>query len=128
MNWYRTHIAAEGPRNASVVVTGAVWDLEKYAVPIFDRSKHFAGVQRVKLESAVWMLQEKLTLLLYWGDDTDDNFVLVMESRNYVRFDRGLLCPEDWDGTLRILPLNTQKDDHDLMSKHFTVVLDLDKL
>lgn len=122
-SWVKTHVAADGLRNASVLVTGAFCKDE--TLTVLDVTKDFAHLPKgVKIENLVWLIQEKATFHLLWGDE----FILPMESRNYVRFERGLECPrEGWDGTIRVRCLNCHKG-NDYLPKHFTIILDLDKL
>ena len=76
----------------------------------------------LKLESAVWVVQEKLGINLKW---TDEIPLIFMESRNSVRFDIGLHSPKDWDGRLK-LEMNDGNSPK-LNNKEFLIVLDFDK-
>lgn len=126
MSWSRTTLVADGSRNASVHVVGAYWD--PLPLCVFDAQKHFKEAKRIKIESLVWLLQEKLTLLLYWSHPDENDFMLPMESRNYVRFDRGLESPKTWNGELWVKPENIKRSEEDTLDKHFMFILDLDKL
>lgn len=108
-------------------VTGA-FEYPVEDVIILDTGVHLGAAPRVKIESMVWLVQEKLTLLLYWGmSDNSREFCLPMESRNFARFDNGLTPPKEWGGRLLIDVLNVQRDTMDLTTKHFLLILDLDK-
>lgn len=80
------------------------------------------GLDRVKMASALWILQEKLTLLLWWDLE---HLIFPMESRGAFKFERDLEPPKEWDGTLRMSVLNSQKPDDS--PKHVRIILDFDK-
>jgi hypothetical protein len=130
--WLITRTTADGERNASISVTGTFL-IDEPEIVILDIKKHLTPVppKGVKIENLVWLLQEKLTLLLFWGTT---EFILPMESRNYVRFDRGIQSPhlDKWDGTLRVTASNVQNPNNydriNFSPKYFTIILDLDKL
>lgn len=123
-----------GARNARLVVTG-VLSADLGPTPVIDLES--LKCEKVKVESAVWIVQEKLGILLWWGVGeaepvapriTEGNLLWVMESRNAVRFDHGLDSPrptEKWD---RKLWMRTFGFDSNAESpKHFMFTLDLDK-
>lgn len=75
-----------------------------------------------KLSSALWVIQEKLCLYLWWNPE---DLLLPMESRNSVRFDHALQPPEGWNGTMYLSASNWNKPDP--MGKAFLLVLDFDR-
>ena len=50
---------------------------------------------RLKLESAWWLIQEKMLVSLTWGNG---EVLFPMESRNSLRFPQFVSAPEDWGG------------------------------
>lgn len=129
-------ILKDGPKNLTILVKGIVkadfgpeliLDLKKTQQP----SEPLKGI---RLDSAVWLIQEKMTLELWWGAHQADkvwtlreeDLALVMESRNFVRLDDGLPSPrvkeDKWDGKLYL----TGRRNMDA-AKSFMFILDLDK-
>ena len=73
----------------------------------------------LRLDSIVWLIEEKAGLRLYWGDD----FLLPMESRNSMRFDTPLSSPQkNWKRTIMLEAVKTES-----VSKAFFLLLDMDK-
>lgn len=72
--------------------------------------------------SALWTLQEKLGLRIWTDSETrPDTMLLLMESRNYLRLDRGIPL-EKWNGKLYLEPFNIPEP------KWFWFQLDFDKV
>lgn len=128
-------VLKEGPKNLSILVKGIVTEdfgpLE--VLDISKLSKPSEGWKGLRLDSAVWLIQEKMTLSLWWdahkeGDvytTKEEDLALVMESRNSVRYDEGIPSPritDKWPGKLYISGARNMD-----AVKHFTVVLDFDK-
>jgi len=80
------------------------------------------GEKSLRLESAIWVVREKLGIELRWSDEEP---LIFMESRNTVRFDIGLHSPKEWDGKLLLMTHNWDKPDDE--DKQFLIVLDFDK-
>jgi hypothetical protein len=76
----------------------------------------------LKLSSALWIVQEKLTLHLLWGENDQ---LFPMESRNAARFDSVIKPPEGWNGTLYLSSSNW--DQPTATGKSFFVLLDFDR-
>lgn len=76
----------------------------------------------VRLESVLWVVQEKLIVQFGWAKD--DPF-FTMESRNTVRFDVGIHSPKEWDGSLWFWTFGYSNPA--TPSKQFFIVLDFDK-
>jgi hypothetical protein len=98
----RIQTIKDGPKNVSVTVKGfcggnfspaLILDITKLAAPT-------VGWKGLRLDSAVWAIQEKMGLYLWWGDkgDSESLLVLPMESRNAMRFDEGIPSPRISDG------------------------------
>lgn len=81
------------------------------------------GWKGLRLDAAVWALQEKMGFLLSW-DTTDEGMCLVLESRNSMRFDQGVHSPRVRDGWEKMLYLSAFKVDE---RKAFFLILDFDK-
>lgn len=76
----------------------------------------------MRLESVVWVIQEKLGVELYWDQDRP---LWIMESRNSMRFDRGIPSPKDWGGSMWIRTVGFNNPVTE--TKLFFFVLDFDK-
>lgn len=112
-----SRVLADGNKNHTVLVTGALEaDLLEPAVVVTMPSPS------LKLSSAIWLIQEKLGLILWWRGE---ELLFPMESRNSVRFDRSLDAPKDWDG--RVLMTSFGFKSNAYSPKHFTLLLDFDK-
>ena len=84
------------------------------------------GWKGIRLDAAVWAIQEKAGIYLWWGSETknEENLILVCESRNFMRFEDGVLSPrmdKGWDGKIYF---STFKVDE---PKAFFLILDFDK-
>lgn len=78
--------------------------------------------RNLRLESAVWVVQEKLGVVLQW---TQSDPFLIMESRNSLRFDVGIHSPKDWDGRMWLKTVGFANPPTE--TKQFLIVLDFDK-
>lgn len=120
-------ILGDGARNHQVLVTGF---LESDCEPtiIVDLNKIRGTPRGVKVTSALWIIQEKMGLRLFWGIGQNrgaDNLILIAESRNSVKFEDGLGSPQDdskWDRCIWLESFNCT-----LKPMGFTFLLDLDK-
>lgn len=130
-----SRILTSGNRNARILVTGI---LECNLGPQKIVRLEDLNCDALKIESAVWMLQEKLGLRLWWGqgdmvegypEPSVYNFIFVMESRNGVKFEQGLNSPtrtEKWDRCIWMDSFNFALAP-EAKHKHFTFMLDFDK-
>ena len=78
----------------------------------------------LRFDSALWALQEKMGILLFWGEECrSDTLFLPCESRNSMRFDDGLMSPNPWKdlhfSTFGVV-------DSPRLPKHFWMQLDAD--
>lgn len=74
------------------------------------------------LVSALWTLQEKLGFYVWTAEERKpEHLLLLMESRNFIRFDRELTL-ENWGGTLWLEPFNVNEP------KMFWFQLEFDKV
>jgi hypothetical protein len=120
----------DGQKNVRLVIKGiALKDLEP--TPILDIRKLMVppgGWKGLRLDSAVWTVQEKMGLALWWSNPAEEgDLVFPMESRNSVRFDEGLSSPrieEGWSGILYLSSFNVEGAPS---PKRFFVLLDFDK-
>ena len=135
---FKVALPENGKRNARIVVTGVIeCNLGPHEVISLDT----LDCEKAKIESAVWIIQEKLGIVLWWGvgepptgvtpeapDITEKNLVFVMESRNGIRFDHGLDSPrsiEKWDRKLWLQTFGFTSNAES--PKYFTFTLDFDK-
>jgi len=131
----KTEIIKEGEKNFSVLVKGILRE-ELAPTPFLDISKLKApreGWKGLRLDSALWVIQEKLGIMLWWEKPNGEgSLCLPMESRNGVRYDEGVPSPRkanDWSGVLYLSsfvshggsPPSTQQP------KAFSILLDFDK-
>jgi hypothetical protein len=57
-------------------------------------------LRTLSLVNALWTLQEKLGLYVWTSQERKpENLLLIMESRNFIRFDRDMSL-DDWQGKL----------------------------
>jgi hypothetical protein len=119
-------VIKDGPKNLSVLVRGLIRRDFK-PTPIVELDKLTApreGWKGLRLDSAVWAIQEKMGLYLWWEDG--DGFVLPMESRNAMRFDEGISSPRIENGWKGKVWLSSFKCDESRIMGFF-VLLDFDK-
>jgi hypothetical protein len=122
-------VVKDGQKNFSILIKGLVrGDFE--ATPIINTAKIQApnqGWKGLRLDSALWLVQEKMGLYLWWRKpEGEEDLALVMESRNGLRFDEGLPSPrveKGWDGLMYLSSFNHQGGG----PKGFVVLLDFDK-
>lgn len=85
-------------KNLRVTINGVISpgdDRAEIFEVIFRLSDLKDNPKGVRLDSIVWLIEEKAGLRLCWGDQT----VLPLESRNHLRLDYPLDCPRDnWSG------------------------------
>lgn len=74
---------------------------------------------KLKLTSALWLIEEKMGFYLCWDFGS---VIMPMESRNSIRFDQAIPCPDKWQGTLWLKPFKFIPP-----AMAFLVVLDFDK-
>jgi hypothetical protein len=86
-----------------------------------DADKHLRTVARAKLETLVWVVQEKLVVHLFWKCGAVDSFVMPLESRNSVKLEAAIAPPDDWDGKLYV-----QTENWAPPGKTFFIVLGFD--
>lgn len=85
------NVLADGPRNCTVRVTGVLGrPLEP--TPIY------AASVGLRFDRAVWLIQEKMGLALWWANTGQpEHLLLLMESRNSVNYSPGIGAPPGWD-------------------------------
>lgn len=126
-----SQVIKEGDKNFSLVVRGFVTSEQR--VPVVDlkdlKTPH-NGWKGLRLDSVAWLIQEKAGLLLWWeDDDSEENFVLPMESRNFLRFDEGFASPrlkDGWKGKIWMSAYGLDREPKD-ERKAFFVIMDFDK-
>lgn len=123
-------IVRDGQKNCSILVKGFV-DVDFDPTPFLDISKlerPREGWKGLRLDSAVWVVQEKMGLHLWWGKpEGEDDLVMPMESRNSVRLDEGLPSPRVEKGWRGILYLSSFRANEMSGPKSFMFILDFDK-
>lgn len=94
-DWFSTRVLQGGghSKNFTLEITGSLAD--EYPPTAAHK---FEGDRLVKLSSAVWCIEEKAGLRLYWGECK--RLIVPMESRSAVRYDVDLPSPPDWDRTI----------------------------
>jgi len=124
-------ILKDTEKNLSLIVRGfarsnfgpeLILDLEKARAPR-------EGWKGVRLETIVWLIEEKMGLYLLWGDEIG-HVAIPMESRNSLRFDEGYPSPrvaDGWKKKLYISSFNFTKDNPSSQLKSFFLLIDLDK-
>lgn len=115
-------VTADGSKNFTVLVTGLLLkDLPMTEIVWLDKLNPKPAA--CKIESLLWIVQEKMGLVLWWQEG---NLIAPMESRNSVRPDRGWDSPRSgWSRTLSITSFGVRSNE--FLPKHFTLVLDFDK-
>ena len=108
----RVNMVAGSQRNYTVHVTGVITS-EMTLTPVDLK------VNKLKLASLAWLVQEKLGLYLWWNKET---VLLPMESRNAIRFDTSIVPPEGWDGKIWLSSFGFVAP-----KKIFFLVMDFDK-
>lgn len=131
----RVQILKDSEKNCSVLIKGFVWSSDFGRTLVLDLDKTKApsnGLKGIRLDSAVWVIQEKLGLILWWEDeDSEASFVLPMESRNSLRIDEGISSPRgerSWGKKLYLSSFNYLRDQNTVNEKRsFFLILDFDK-
>lgn len=118
----------DGKKNLQVRVTGIVSE-DFPATPILEISKLArpdAGWKGLRLDSALWAIQEKAGLTIWWEVDKGEaGLILPMESRNAMRFDTGIESPridKGWEGVVYLSSFHVKDE-----PKKFFLLLDFDK-
>lgn len=124
-----TRILRDGQKNCSILVKGFVRE-DFNPTPFLDISnleKPREGWKGLRLDSAVWTIQEKMGLYLWWSEpEGEESFIFPMESRNSARFDEGLPSPrvdKGWRGILYVSSFQAGVGP----PKSFMFILDFDK-
>jgi hypothetical protein len=118
----------DASKNCIVWVRGAVFAEDSMKLfPIMDL-KDVASppsgkqVRTLQLASVLWTIQEKMGLYLWLAEEyLPGNMLLVMESRNFIRYDKPLIL-DNWAGKLYIQPFKVDEP------KRFSFHLDFDKV
>lgn len=125
----KVQILKDGPKNLTILVKGIVTD-DFGPEEVLDLDKIEGpsnGWKGLRLDSALWLVQEKMTLTLWWEKDPkkEENLALIMESRNGARFDEQIPSPrfkDDWQGKIYLIGHRNSAD-----PKAFMFILDFDK-
>jgi hypothetical protein len=122
-------LIGDAARNIVLHVRG-VADQDIPLTPIFDIGELKATQKYtrdyIKVASAWWLIQEKMTLLLQWSENPED-LLFPMESRNAISFNRFVDPPDHsaWKGKIYLRSLNHASC---LGGKgHFAFCLDFDR-
>ena len=127
----RVQTIKDGEKNLSIVIKGfCKGDFPTtLALDIKDYKEPPGGWHGLRLDSAIWAIQEKMGLYLWWGDqDSEKSLILPMESRNGMRFDEGIPSPrlkDGWKG--QILLSNFKFETVNMPFAAFFILLDFDK-
>lgn len=112
----------DGHKNVMVQVTGEILPLDNQDARrdfvAVDAAKLHGAPRGLRLDSVIWLIEEKAGLTLWWGEE----FILPMESRNHVRLDRPLDSPPGWNGELVLKSAKLE-----IGPRMFMVILDLSK-
>ena len=108
---FKVKFPADGDKHLTVQVAGVLRE-ERMQI-LFESSR------RLRIDSVLFLIQEKAGILLWWGKD---DLVLPMESRGAFSFASPIVSPEDWDKKLWISAFNV------VQPKHFFFTLDCEKL
>lgn len=78
-------------KNVKVTATGFINpERDESGLVILDLDKLSGNPKGIRLDSIIWVVEEKATLYLCWGD----RVIMPVESRNSIRFDTPLNSPE----------------------------------
>ena len=124
-------IIKDGAKNVSILVKGVLEENLKMT-PIIDLEKlqmPSQGWKGLRLDSAVWAIQEKMGFHLWWDECCkEEHLVLPMESRNAMRFDEGIPSPRVEAGWKGVIYLSSfRQDDPQGFRKWYFILLDFDK-
>lgn len=121
-------ITKDGPKNCSILIKGFA-DLrtpDEKILDLTDLTPPNQGWKGLRLDSVVWIIEEKMGVRLWWGaDQTEGNFILTCESRNFLRTDEGVPSPRidrGWKGELWMSVFKAETE-----RKGFLLILDFDK-
>lgn len=111
-------------KNITLQVTGSL-DGELGLTPILDIKALKTPAVGIRLDSATWLIQEKMGLILWWKKD---DLLLPLESRGSIRLDVGIYnsVGEDWDGIIRLSSFGYSSNT--FKPKYFHLTLDIDRL
>ena len=87
-------------RNLTFQATGILApgdDLKGKLLSISDLAR--PEMKGLKVESVLFVLQEKMGLLLWWDEQATD-LILPLESRGYFSFAYPIHCPQGWNGEI----------------------------
>jgi len=123
-------VIKDGQKNFSILIKGIV-KVDFDPTPILDLSKlqtPATGWKGVRLDGAVWAIQEKMTFKLWWNKpESEADLMFPLESRNAMRFDEGLPSPrmeKNWRGILYLSGCRVLEGP---LPKCFMILLDFDK-
>ena|SRR5215468_10508271 len=126
----QTQIMKDGQKNFSVFIKG-ITKGDFSPTPILDISKISApatGWKGLRLDAAVWAIQEKMGMNLWWNNpESETDLVFPLESRNSMRLDEGIPSPRIADGWRGILYLSSFRTLEVPGPKTFFILLDFDK-
>jgi hypothetical protein len=112
--WVRGRVLADDPEDRPMV---EFLNLEEISTSASGRRP-----RSLQLASALWTIQEKMGFYVWMSmSRRTEDLLLVMESRNFIRFDRALLL-DKWPGKLYLEPFNVTEP------KWFWFQLDFDKV
>jgi hypothetical protein len=123
-------VIKDGEKNHSFMVKGIIIpdaDVVKAPQIVLDLDKispPSLGWKGLRLDSALWIVQEKMLLKLFWEKQQDEvNLIFPMESRNSVRFDEGMRSPRvtHWEKKIWMRAVGVDAP------KAFMFILDFDK-
>lgn len=103
---------ASGQRNVTLRFSGTI---DGPKVLIESKTKH----TKLKLTAVSWLIEEKMGFYLSWDKES---ILMPLESRNIVRFDQAISCPDNWRGSLWLRPFKVTQP-----NMAFFIILDLDK-
>lgn len=123
-------VLKDGQRNCSVLVKGFV-TADFDPTPVLDIKRLETpreGWKGLRIDSVVWVVQEKMGLHLWWQfPEGEEDLIWTMESRNSARFDDGVPSPRVEKGWGGILHLSSFRVAEGTVPKGYMVILDLDK-
>ena len=98
-----TRLLYDGQKNVLILVTGEIPSTDSGLVKEFtavEFSKLAGSPKGLRLDTVIWLIEEKAGLQFWWAGEAFESFLLPMESRNHLRFDRPLDSPP---GTTHVL-------------------------
>jgi len=106
-------------KNLKATITGIIDPEDETSLVVLDLRKLAGAPVGIRLDSIVWLIEEKAGLRLYWGD----TLIIPMESRNFLRLDHPLDSPRSqWSGEVILRCPKTEAS-----PKAFFVHLEFDK-